>query len=76
MAGDYEHISDSLAINPNQIEEHHRQFPGIDVLPDGRPRFTSVKQQSDYIEKCGFHKLCQKNRKLGRKEIYRVRLGI
>ncbi len=58
--GDYNHVSDSLAIDPSQIPEHRANFPDVDVLPDGRPHFTSVKQQSKYLEKCGFHKHPQK----------------
>lgn len=54
--GDYNHVSESLAISPSQIPEHRVSFPGVDVLSDGRIHFTSVKQQSNYIEKCGFHK--------------------
>lgn len=54
--GDYNHVSDALAIHPSQITEHRQKFPGVDVLPDGRIHFTSVKQHSDYIEKCNIHK--------------------
>lgn len=76
MAGDYEHISESLAVSPSQIEEHHQQFPDVDVLPDGRIRFTSYKQHDKYLEKTGFRKIPQKLKRLGRKEICRVRLGV
>jgi len=65
--GDYEHISDSLAINPDQISEHKRLFPNIDVLPDGRPRFTSSKQQERYAERCGFYKKKQKTKPKGKR---------
>ncbi len=76
MAGSYEHISESLAISPSQTGEHHQQFPGVDVLPDGRIRFTSYKQHDEYLKKTGFRKIPQKLKRLGRKEIYRVRLGV
>ena len=66
-SGDYEHISDSLAMHPTQIAEHNQKFPGIDVMPDGRPRFTSVKQQSDYLDKIGMVKMTQKIRKITKK---------
>ncbi len=58
--GDYNHVSESLAISPSQIAEHKAHFPNVDVLPDGRIHFTSVKQQSNYLEKTGFHKHPQK----------------
>lgn len=76
MAGSYEHISESLAVSPSQIKEHHEQFPDVDVLPDGRIRFTSYKQHDKYLKKTGFRKISQKLKRLGRKEIYRVRLGV
>lgn len=76
MPGDYEHISESLAINPDQIKEHHEKFPDVDVLPDGRIKFTSFRQHDKYLEKTGFTKISQKTKKLGKKEIYRVRLGL
>ncbi len=63
--GDYNHTSSSLAMNPCQIKAHRKIFPGVDVLPDGRPHFTSVKQQSDYCKKTGFEKMPQKIRKKG-----------
>ena len=65
--GDYEHISDSLAMNPEQIVEHHQRFPGIDVLPDGRPRFTSVRQQQNYLKEIGFTKEPQRIRSKGKR---------
>lgn len=54
--GDYYHISDSLAIHPSQIEEHRKLFPDVNVLPDGRPEFTSVKNRDNYLKKTGFVK--------------------
>ena len=67
--GDYEHISESLAVSPSQIKEHHQQFPDVDVLSDGRIRFTSYKQHDKYLEKTGFRKVPQKLKGLGRKRI-------
>ena len=67
--GDYEHISDSLAVHPADIPEHRSRFPGVDILPDGRPRFTSTKQQERYAHACGFTKQPQRTRSLGKKRI-------
>ena len=53
-------VSDSLAMNPDQIPEHNRLFPGIKVLSDGRPTFHDYKQHDDYLKKTGFHKEPQK----------------
>jgi len=56
-------ISDSLAMNPNQIAEHRRMFPDITVHPDGRPEFSSYKQHDAYLEKTGFRKMKQRIRR-------------
>ncbi len=63
--GDYEHISESLAIHPDQIPEHRQKFPSVDIIPDGRLRFTSTKQQERYANRCGFDKKSQRIRKRG-----------
>ena len=60
--GDYSHTSESLAISPDQIAEHHEKFPGVDVLPDGRLQFNSFRQHDRYLEKTGFVKVSQKIR--------------
>ena len=63
--GDYEHISESLGIHPDQIPEHRQKFPNVGTLPDGRLRFTSSKQQEKYAERCGFYKKRQKAKPKG-----------
>jgi len=63
--GDYHHTSSSLAINPCQTKVHRKLFPGIDVLPDGRLHFDSVKKQSNYCKQTGFVKMPQKIRNKG-----------
>lgn len=60
QTGDYNFVSQSLAINPSQIPEHKKNFPNVDVLPDGRIRFNSYKQHDTYLKKTGFVKLPQK----------------
>lgn len=61
--GNYEHVSMALAIAPKQIIEHKKLFPDVDVLSDGRIRFTSFKQHDEYINKCGFYKHSRKRKK-------------
>jgi hypothetical protein len=63
--GDYHHISDSLAIHPDQAAEHREMFPEVGVLPDGRLEFDSIRVQERYAEKCGFYK--KPRRSKGRK---------
>ena len=63
--GDYSHTSSSLAINPCQTKAHRVLFPGIDVLPDGRIHFDSIKKQSEYCDKTGFEKMPQKIKNKG-----------
>ncbi|KKM90483.1 hypothetical protein LCGC14_1238160 [marine sediment metagenome] len=60
-------VSDSLAMNPEQIPEHNRLFPDIKVLADGRPTFDNVQQQDKYLKATGFHKLPQKIRNRGKR---------
>jgi hypothetical protein len=54
--GDYEHISQSLAINPLDIEEHRKHWPNIEALPDGRLKFKSVREQEQYAHHFGLDK--------------------
>ena len=67
--GDYHHTSDSLAFHPDDIAEHRRLFPGVEVTAEGQPMFTSTRQQERYAERCGFHKKQQRSRRLGRQRI-------
>jgi len=62
-SGDYCHVSESLAINPNQTQEHRQTFPDVDVLPDGRLRFNSFRSHENYLNRTGFRKHPQKIRK-------------
>ena len=60
-------VSDSLAVNPCQIEEHKKMFPDIPMTGEGQPVFTNYKQHNDYLEKTGFIKERQKIRSKGKK---------
>jgi hypothetical protein len=64
--GDYNFISESLAVPVHQIEEHRKMYPDIDVQPDGCLHFTSVAQQDRYYKKSGFIKQTQKTSRLGK----------
>jgi hypothetical protein len=59
-SGDYKAVSESLAINPNQIEEHRKLFPDVKVRGDGVLEFTSFKSHDKYLEQTGFVKHPQK----------------
>ncbi len=59
-------VSDSLAINPEQIPEHREHFPDVEVLPDGRPKFENFKQHDNYLKKTGFVKQTQKIKRKGK----------
>ena len=58
--------SDSLAINPQQIPEHKKLFPNIDIDNEGRPIFHNVKEHDDYLNKTGFVKKSQRIRANGK----------
>jgi len=48
--------SDSLAISPDQVAEHKRQFPNIRIDSECRPIFENFKDHDSYLKKCGFKK--------------------
>jgi hypothetical protein len=52
--GDFNLISDSLAVPVQQIGEHRQHFPNVEVMPDGRPHFTSIRQYDKYLKQTGF----------------------
>jgi hypothetical protein len=55
--------SDSLAIAPDQAEEHRRLFPDIKLDEQCRPVFEKYSQHDAYLEKCGFVKQTNKHGK-------------
>jgi len=59
--------SDALAINPEQIPEHRRLFPDINVDKEGRPIFDSYKKHDSYLQKIGAVKHKGKPKRRGRK---------
>ena len=48
--------SDALAISPDQVEEHRRMFPDIELDSECRPVFTKYSTHDAYLEKAGFVK--------------------
>ncbi len=49
--------SDSLAIHPSQVGEHHRLYPDVPLDSACRPVLTSVKQREKYLEARGVAKV-------------------
>lgn len=49
--------SDSLAIHPDQIAEHHQRYPNVSLDSACRPVFTSVKQRARYLDARGVEKI-------------------
>jgi len=58
-------VSDSLAVAPQQVEEHRRTFPDIPLTKEGQPVFTNYKQHENYLKKTGFVKLKSKVKRKG-----------
>lgn len=58
--------SDSLAINPSQIAEHRKRFPGVEIDGQCRPVFTNAAQHDKYMDKCGVQKLPQRIKRRGK----------
>jgi hypothetical protein len=65
--GDYEHVSDGLAMNPSQIAAHRKLFPNVEVTTDGRPAFKSVRQREQYLHQVGMDKTPQRLRLRGQR---------
>lgn len=55
--------SDSLAISPDQVAEHKRQFPNIRIDSECRPVFDNFNDHDSYLKKCGFKKERQRIRR-------------
>ncbi len=60
-------VSDALAMNPDQIAAHRRQFPDIKVTPQGQPVFDNYAKHDAYLETCNFKKMPKKKRARGTK---------
>ncbi len=63
-------VSDSLAISIDQVAEHRKHFPDIELACDGvsaRPVFDNYKRHDDYLKKTGFKKSPQKIRRRGKR---------
>lgn len=62
-AGDRQYFSpihsDALAISPDQVKEHRREFPDVKLDDQCRPVFETFRQHEDYLRKTGFQKLPQ-----------------
>lgn len=57
--------SDALGIQPDQVEEHRRLFPDIELDDKNRPVFTHTRRHQDYMDKCGIVKQTSSNKKRG-----------
>ena len=58
-SGDYHQgaiHSDSLAISPDQREEHLKTFPGIKLDSQCRPVFDNFQKHQTYLDKCNLVK--------------------
>jgi hypothetical protein len=49
-------VSASMAMAIDQIPEHKRLFPDIEVTPQGEPVFDNYADHDAYLEKCNFVK--------------------
>jgi hypothetical protein len=65
-------VSQSLAMSPEQIGEHRRLFPDVQVTPDGCPVFTSFSQHDAYLKKTGFQKLPGKRKAKSHRNVTRI----
>ena len=59
--------SDALAIHPDQVEEHRRAFPNIELDSECRPILDNFQEHDKYLKKIGFVKRPQKIKRKGRR---------
>jgi len=52
--------SDALGMQPDQVAEHRRMFPNIEIDKQNRPVFHNMPEHQDYMDKCGIVKHKQK----------------
>ena len=60
-------VSDSMAMNPEQISEHKRMFPNIEVTSEGQPVFDNFSDHEAYMKKCNIEKMPQRIKKKGKR---------
>lgn len=60
-------ISDSLAMNLNQIPEHRRLFPDVQVTSEGQPVFDNFESHEKYLKTCNIVKEPQRKKKRGKR---------
>jgi len=60
-------ISNSMAMNLNQIAEHRRKFPDIQVTSEGQPVFDNYSEHEAYLKKCNIVKVPQRKKKKGKR---------
>ena len=60
-------VSDSLAMNPNQIAEHRRLFPNIEVTKVGQPVFDNYVDHDAYLKKCNIVKKPKSKKRRGQR---------
>ena len=68
-SGDYKRAvhSDSLAISPEQREEHLKTFPNIKLDSQNRPVFDNFQAHENYIKKCNIVKERQRIKPKGKR---------
>ena len=60
-------VSDSLAMNPNQIVEHRKLFPDIQVTKEGQPVFDNYTEHLKYLDACNIVKMPKSKKKKGKR---------
>ena len=53
-------ISESLGIHPEQAAEHRKNFPNVEVMPEGQLKFDGYQAHSKYLKAIGWDKRSKK----------------
>jgi hypothetical protein len=60
-------VSDSMAVSMDQIAEHKRLFPDVQITSEGQPVFDNFADHEKYMKKCNIVKNPQKKRRRGKR---------
>lgn len=62
-------VSDAMAVSIDQIAEHKRAFPDVQITDQGQPVMESYSQHKAYMEKSGFVKFPSKRKRIYKKVV-------
>lgn len=59
-------ISESLGIHPEQAEEHRKNHPNVEVMPEGQLKFSNYQDHKNYLNKIAWDKKESRRKRISR----------